>query len=67
MRRLRSLLVGEPRELGIDQEVGAGQVERQRHAVGPGLEASLGGATVGRSRFYGANDPRRGTGLAAGY
>jgi len=28
---------------------------------------SLGGATVGRSRFYGANDPRRGTGLAAGY
>ena len=28
---------------------------------------SLGGKTVGRNRFYGANDPRRGTGLAKGY
>ncbi len=28
---------------------------------------SLGGKPVGRARFYGANDPRRGTGLAAGY
>lgn len=28
---------------------------------------SLGGTPVGRQRFYGANDPRRGTGLAAGY
>ncbi|MEO5698397.1 MAG: gamma-glutamyltransferase, partial [Burkholderiaceae bacterium] len=27
----------------------------------------LGGAPVGKNRFYGANDPRRGTGLALGY
>ena len=28
---------------------------------------SLDGKPVGKNRFYGANDPRRGTGLAAGY
>jgi gamma-glutamyltranspeptidase/glutathione hydrolase len=28
---------------------------------------SLEGKPVGTNRFYGANDPRRGTGLAAGY
>jgi len=28
---------------------------------------SLGGTAVGRNRFYGANDPRRGTGSALGY
>ena len=28
---------------------------------------SLGGRPVGKNRFYGANDPRRNTGLAAGY
>jgi gamma-glutamyltranspeptidase / glutathione hydrolase len=28
---------------------------------------SLDGKPVGKKRFYGANDPRRGTGLAAGY
>jgi gamma-glutamyltranspeptidase/glutathione hydrolase len=28
---------------------------------------NLGGAAIGRNRFYGANDPRRGTGLALGY
>jgi gamma-glutamyltranspeptidase / glutathione hydrolase len=28
---------------------------------------SLGGTPVGRNRFYGANDPRRNTGLALGY
>ncbi|MFB9269624.1 gamma-glutamyltransferase [Bradyrhizobium erythrophlei] len=28
---------------------------------------SLGGKPVGNNRFYGANDPRRGSGLAAGY
>jgi len=28
---------------------------------------SLGGTPVGRNRYYGANDPRRGTGLALGY
>jgi gamma-glutamyltranspeptidase/glutathione hydrolase len=29
--------------------------------------ASLGGKPVGNNRFYGANDPRRNTGLALGY
>ena len=34
----------------------------------PGRRApSLGGKPVGKNRFYGANDPRRGTGLALGY
>jgi gamma-glutamyltranspeptidase / glutathione hydrolase len=28
---------------------------------------TLGGTAVGHNRFYGANDPRRGTGLAQGY
>jgi gamma-glutamyltranspeptidase/glutathione hydrolase len=28
---------------------------------------SLGGKPVGNNRYYGANDPRRGTGLALGY
>ncbi|NKI95107.1 gamma-glutamyltransferase [Rhizobacter sp. SG703] len=28
---------------------------------------SLGGKSVGKNRFYGANDPRRNTGLAAGF
>jgi gamma-glutamyltranspeptidase/glutathione hydrolase len=28
---------------------------------------SIGGKPVGNNRFYGANDPRRNTGLAAGY
>jgi gamma-glutamyltranspeptidase/glutathione hydrolase len=28
---------------------------------------TLGGKAIGRNRFYGANDPRRGTGLALGY
>ena len=28
---------------------------------------TLGGKAIGRNRFYGANDPRRGTGLAQGY
>jgi gamma-glutamyltranspeptidase/glutathione hydrolase len=28
---------------------------------------ALGAAPVGANRYYGANDPRRGTGLALGY
>jgi gamma-glutamyltranspeptidase/glutathione hydrolase len=28
---------------------------------------TLEGKAIGRNRFYGANDPRRGTGLALGY
>jgi gamma-glutamyltranspeptidase / glutathione hydrolase len=30
-------------------------------------EPSLGGTAIGRNRFYGANDPRGGTGLSLGY
>jgi gamma-glutamyltranspeptidase/glutathione hydrolase len=30
-------------------------------------ESNLGGTEIGRNRFYGANDPRGGTGLALGY
>ena len=45
-RRCGRLLVGEPRQLGVDQEVRAGQVERQRHAVGLDFEAGLGRAAV---------------------
>jgi gamma-glutamyltranspeptidase/glutathione hydrolase len=38
------------------------------HAAGILVGApSLGGKPRGNERFYGANDPRRGTGLAAGY
>jgi gamma-glutamyltranspeptidase/glutathione hydrolase len=39
----------------------------QPHGGHAGRRASLGGKPVGRNRFYGANDPRRNTGLAAGY
>jgi gamma-glutamyltranspeptidase/glutathione hydrolase len=28
---------------------------------------SLGGKPIGKNRFYGANDPRRNTGLAQGF
>ena len=44
------LLVGEPRQLGVDQEVRASRIERQRHAVGLDRHADLGGpAIVARS------------------
>jgi gamma-glutamyltranspeptidase/glutathione hydrolase len=38
------------------------------HAAGILVGAPvLGGKPRGNERFYGANDPRRGTGLASGY
>ena len=47
------------------------QVRRRRgrnHAIGIMVGApSLGGAARDGNRFYGANDPRRNTGLALGY
>jgi gamma-glutamyltranspeptidase/glutathione hydrolase len=53
-------------------------LEAMGHKLGPPQPAnhiaailvgapSLGGKAVGRNRFYGANDPRRHTGLALGY
>ena len=53
-------------------------LEAKGHKLGPAQPAnhvtavmigapSLGGKPVGNSRFYGANDPRRNTGLALGY
>ena len=36
-------------------------------AMGWAVAQSLGGKPVGNNRFYGANDPRRNTGLALGY
>jgi gamma-glutamyltranspeptidase/glutathione hydrolase len=34
---------------------------------GADRRASLGGKPVGKNRFYGANDPRRNSGLALGF
>ncbi len=53
-------------------------LEAAGHKLGPAQPAnhmtavmigapSLGGTPVGKNRFYGANDPRRNTGLALGY
>ncbi|MEP7032097.1 MAG: hypothetical protein ABI830_14270 [Pseudolabrys sp.] len=53
-------------------------LEAKGHNLGPAQPAnhlavivigapSLTGKPVGNNRFYGANDPRRNTGLAAGY
>ena len=53
-------------------------LEASGHKLGPAQPAnhmtavligapSLGGKPVGKNRFYGANDPRRNTGLALGY
>lgn len=53
-------------------------LEKAGHKFGPPQPANhvaailigaprLGGEPVGRNRFYGANDPRRNTGLALGY
>jgi gamma-glutamyltranspeptidase/glutathione hydrolase len=40
---------------------------RQPHRGDSGRRAVLGGKPVGKNRFYGANDPRRNTGLSLGY
>ncbi len=45
-----------------------GPPQPANHAAGILIGASrLGGAAQGRARYFGANDPRRGTGLALGY
>ncbi len=56
----RKILVDMGHKLGDSQPVG--------HAAGILVGApSLDGRPRGKERFYGANDPRRGTGLALGY
>ncbi len=56
----RKILVGMGHNLGVPQP--------PNHMVAIIVGApSLGGKPVGNNRFYGANDPRRNTGLALGY
>ncbi len=56
----RKILVDMGHKLGDPQPPG--------HAAGILVGApSLNGKAIGKERFYGANDPRRGTGLALGY
>jgi gamma-glutamyltranspeptidase/glutathione hydrolase len=56
----RKILIDMGHKLGAPQPPG--------HAAGILVGApSLGGKPRGNDRFYGANDPRRGTGLALGY
>ncbi len=50
----------------MGHKIGAPQSPNHLAAILVGAP-SLGGKPVGNNRFYGANDPRRNTGLAAGY
>jgi gamma-glutamyltranspeptidase/glutathione hydrolase len=52
--------------LGMGHRFGTPQPANHVAAILVGAP-SLGGRPVGRNRFYGANDPRRNTGLALGY
>ena len=51
---------------GMGHKLGNAQPANHLAAILVGAP-SLGGKPVGAHRYYGANDPRRGTGLAAGY
>lgn len=51
---------------GLGHKFGAPQPANHMAAILVGAPA-LGGQPVGKNRFYGANDPRRNTGLALGY
>jgi gamma-glutamyltranspeptidase/glutathione hydrolase len=51
---------------GMGHVFGAAQPANHVAAILVGAP-SLGGKPVGKNRFYGANDPRRKTGLALGY
>jgi len=51
---------------GMGHKFGAPQPANHIAAILVGAPA-LGGKPVGKNRFYGANDPRRNTGLALGY
>lgn len=52
--------------LGMGHKLGAPQPGSHLAVILVGAP-SLGGKPVGKNRFYGANDPRRNTGLALGY
>lgn len=52
--------------LGMGHKLGEAQPANHLAAILVGAP-SLGGKPVGGNRFYGANDPRRNTGLALGY
>jgi len=52
--------------LGMGHNLEAAQPINHVEAIIVGAP-SFGGMAVGRNRFYGANDPRRNTGLALGY
>jgi gamma-glutamyltranspeptidase / glutathione hydrolase len=52
--------------LSMGHKLGGPQPENHMAAILIGAP-SLGGRAVGGNRFYGANDPRRNTGLALGY
>ncbi len=52
--------------LGMGHQLGAPQPETHLAAILVGAP-TLAGKPVGSNRYYGANDPRRGTGLALGY
>jgi gamma-glutamyltranspeptidase/glutathione hydrolase len=51
---------------GMGYRIGDAQPANHVAAIIVGAP-SLDGKAIGRNRFYGANDPRRGTGLAQGY
>jgi gamma-glutamyltranspeptidase/glutathione hydrolase len=52
--------------IGMGHKFGPPQMANHAAAIIVGAPA-LGGRPVGKNRFYGANDPRRNTGLALGY
>jgi len=52
--------------LGMGHQFAGAQPANHMAAILVGAP-SLGGKPVGNNRFYGANDPRRNTGLASGY
>jgi gamma-glutamyltranspeptidase / glutathione hydrolase len=51
---------------GMGHKFGTAQPANHLAAILVGAPA-LGGKAVGKNRYYGANDPRRGTGLALGH
>ena len=54
------------RNVVLDKKFGPPQEPNHVTAILVGAPR-LDGSPVGNNRFYGANDPRRGTGLALGY
>jgi gamma-glutamyltranspeptidase/glutathione hydrolase len=64
----RFALSPDTRSILVDMGHKLGNAEPSGHATGILVGAPhIGGRPVGNDRFYGANDPRHGTGLALGY